>query len=130
MPHRILLVDDDPETTSGLHRLLTMKGYEVCEENDPTKALRVAREFQPDFVILDYLMPEMNGVEATREIRRLPGARGQVPIIALTCSGAGDLRTQCLEAGMNEFIAKPLLPHTLRRLLETWTPSSQLLEAV
>ena len=61
MAERILIVDDDPETTRSLAELLRRKGYVVREENDSTQALAVAREIQPHAVILDYLMPRAHG---------------------------------------------------------------------
>jgi CheY-like chemotaxis protein len=61
MPHRILVVDDDPETTHALNGLLTANGFLVKEENDSMEALQTARDFQPDVVILDYLMPRAHG---------------------------------------------------------------------
>ena len=61
MAKRILIVDDDPETTHGLRRVLEKHGYDVQEENDSENALEVARAFQPHFVILDYLMPKVHG---------------------------------------------------------------------
>jgi len=61
MAKRILIIDDDPDTTHGLRRVLESHAYEVQEENDPERALSVARVFQPHFVILDYQMPKVNG---------------------------------------------------------------------
>ena len=61
MSQRILVVDDDLETTQTLHRLLTAQGFDVREENDSMHALQSARDFQPDFVILDFLMPRAHG---------------------------------------------------------------------
>jgi two-component system chemotaxis response regulator CheY len=61
MAFRILAVDDDAETTGALKRLLEARGYVVQEENDSTKALRTAREFQPHAIVLDYLMPHCHG---------------------------------------------------------------------
>jgi CheY-like chemotaxis protein len=63
MPQRILVVDDDHETTQALQRLLTAHGFLVKEENDSTQALQTARDFQPDVVILDFLMPRTHGAE-------------------------------------------------------------------
>jgi two-component system OmpR family response regulator len=63
LPFRILLIDDDSEVTRALQRLLVARGYAVREENDATQAVETARAFQPDAVILDFLMPESDGGE-------------------------------------------------------------------
>ena len=68
MCRRILAIDDDPETTGGLKRLLGAHGYEVREENDSTKALASAKEFQPHYVILDYWMPHAHGGDVAWQI--------------------------------------------------------------
>ncbi len=78
MSQRILVVDDDVETTHTLHRLLTAEGFLVREENDSMRALDAARQFQPDYVILDFLMPRAHGgdvawqLASTTDLRRTP----------------------------------------------------------
>src|SRR4051812_7510638 len=72
MPQRILAIDDSRETTQALARLLTAKGYEVRELNDPTRALETAREFQPEVVLLDYLMPKVHGGDVAWQIASDP----------------------------------------------------------
>jgi len=85
MPQRILVVDDDLETTQTLHRLLTAHGFVVETENDSMHALDVARRFQPDVVILDFLMPRAHGGDVAWQLASAADLR-QTPRIIL-CSG-------------------------------------------
>jgi len=85
MPQRILIVDDDAETTQTLHRLLTAQGYLVEAENDSMQALDTARRFQPDVVILDFLMPRAHGGDVAWQLASSADLR-QTPRIIL-CSG-------------------------------------------
>lgn len=84
-PRRILIVDDDVETTRTLKRLLEAAGYLVREENDSAKASQHAREFQPHFVILDYLMPVVHGGNVAWQLAADPDLRH---IKLIVCSGA------------------------------------------
>ena len=84
-PRRILIVDDDVETTQALKRLLEAAGYLVREENDSARASQHAREFQPDFVILDYLMPVVHGGDVAWQLASDPNLRN---IKLIVCSGA------------------------------------------
>jgi len=84
MCHHILVVDDDPEATGGLKRLLEAHGYIVREENDSTKALAAAREFQPHVVILDYLMPNAHGGDVAWQFASDPSLRS---IRVIICTG-------------------------------------------
>jgi CheY-like chemotaxis protein len=81
---RILIVDDDPETTRALGQLLVKRGYAVLEEHDSMRALAVAREFQPHAVILDYLMPRAHGGDVAWQLASEPLLRNTRIII---CSG-------------------------------------------
>lgn len=75
MASRILLVDDDPLATSGLARVLERRGYQVREENDARQALSATREFAPQVVILDYLMPQCHGGDVAWQIATDPALR-------------------------------------------------------
>lgn len=85
MPYRILAIDDDPETTGALKRLLEKHGYTVREENDAMNALAAARAFQPHAVILDFLMPQAHGGDVAWQFWCDPQLRG---VKVVLCSGA------------------------------------------
>lgn len=84
MAERILIVDDDAHTTAGLKRLLQNAGYEVREENDSARALQHARDFRPDFVILDFSMPVVDGGDVAWQLQSDPELRR---IKLIVCSG-------------------------------------------
>src|SRR6201995_3008151 len=87
MHPRILAVDDDPETTGALRRLLGKHGYEVREENDSRRAVATAREFQPEFVILDYSMPGSHGGDVAWDFANDPVLQG---VKVIFCSGLSE----------------------------------------
>jgi CheY-like chemotaxis protein len=84
MSRRILAVDDEPETTHSLKRLLEAHGYDVMEVNDATKALKAARAFQPHVVILDYLMPRAHGGDVAWQ---LASDKALKDVKLIVCSG-------------------------------------------
>ena len=81
--------------------------------------------FPYDIVFMDCQMPEMDGYQAVREIRRREAAGRRVPVIALTAHALDDDRQRCLEAGMNEYLKKPVSPEELGRVLLRWVPSEE-----
>jgi len=85
MPIRILVIDDDVQTTTDLKRFLERAGYDVQEENDSTYALEHARVFQPDVVILDYLMPTMHGGDVAWQLASDPFLRRVKVIVCTGC---------------------------------------------
>src|SRR5690554_3012230 len=106
IPLKVLLAEDSASDRLILARLVSRLGHNVIEAEDGTEAVELFRETQPDLVLLDALMPRMDGMEAARQIKALAGER-LVPLIFLTSlSGAGDL-ARCLEAGGDDFLVKP-----------------------
>jgi CheY-like chemotaxis protein len=90
---------------------------------------QVARATTPyDLIFLDIQMPIMDGYDAARAIRRLPGGTG-IPIVALTAEAMEGTREKCLQAGMNDYIAKPLKPVEIFRALERWIGAAELVSA-
>jgi two-component system KDP operon response regulator KdpE len=77
MPGRILIIDDEPQITRVLRAALSAQGYDVRTANDPEEGLQVYKEWAPDLVITDLMMPGMSGVEVTRAIR----ARASTPVL-------------------------------------------------
>lgn len=104
--HRILIVDDDPIARSNLQDLLELEGYELELAENGRQALEKIRVTTPDVVLLDVMMPGMNGFEVCQQLRTIP-ATAEVPIIFLTAFDDRSSRLQGIEAGADDFISKP-----------------------
>ena len=117
---RILLAEDNELNQEVAVGILVGWGLEVDVAGNGEIAARRASEADYDAILMDMHMPVMDGVTATAHIRGLGGARGRVPIIALTASAMGSDRQRCLDAGMNDHIAKPIDPPALWRALLRW----------
>lgn len=127
----VLLVEDDEINRYVTTELLVGNGLQVIHAADGQEALEIL-SFRPvDVVLMDLFMPGMDGLAAARAIRALPDPAGSVPIVALTAAVTPDIRQQCIDAGMQDFLAKPLrrdnllaalaaiLPHTDEPQLST-----------
>ncbi len=116
----VLLVEDNPVNQMLAKRLLEKLGAKVSLAENGLKAMEQLQSRMFDVVLMDCQMPEMDGYEATRSIRRggAGSAARHVPIIALTANALSGDRERCLEAGMNDYLAKPLDAKTLRAKLE------------
>ncbi len=117
---RILVVDDEPQITRVLRTTLTGSGYEVRTADDGHSGLRVAREWQPDLVITDVSMPNMDGIELCRLLR----AESALPIIVLSVKGEEKAKVDALDAGADDYVTKPvgmdeLLARVRRNLART-----------
>ncbi len=104
---RILIVDDNPDLRRLLQGLLEkVNGFHILTAGDGPTALRLFSEVQPDLVILDIWMPEMNGIEVARHIRRI----SSVPILFLSAVGTPEIVAEGLRTGANGFMTKPFTP--------------------
>jgi PAS domain S-box-containing protein len=108
----VLLAEDNPTNQCVATSLLRRRGYEVLTANNGKEALEAYRSRHFDLILMDVQMPEMNGLEATIAIRKLEKSTNRhIPIIALTAHSMESDRVQCLAAGMDAFISKPLNVH-------------------
>ncbi|MBL8218108.1 MAG: PAS domain S-box protein [Bryobacterales bacterium] len=120
----VLLVEDNAINQRVAAALLGKLGARVDIAGNGREALEMVARFPFDFILMDCQMPEMDGFEATRKIRNLPAPACKVPIIALTAGAMEADRQKCLECGMNDYLAKPVVPEALRGMLEAWTAKS------
>ena len=129
MSARILIVDDVPANTRLLEARLLAEYYQTATARDGFEALAVAAEWQPDLILLDVMMPGMDGFECCRRLKADTGTR-HIPIVMVTALGQPSERLQGLEAGADDFLTKPVESETLmarvrslvrlKRLLDEW----------
>jgi PAS domain S-box-containing protein len=105
---RLLLAEDSQANQIIARTMLENAGYEVYAVSNGKEAVEAVKNFSFDLVLMDISMPEMDGIEATRAIRRLQGKSGQQQIIALTANVFKDDIDRCLEVGMQGFVSKPI----------------------
>jgi two-component system KDP operon response regulator KdpE len=103
MPGRILVIDDEPQITRVLRGSLAAQGYDVRTANDPEEGLRLYREWPPDLVITDLMMPGISGVEVCRAIR----SRGTTPVLVLSVREHERSKVEALDAGADDYVTKP-----------------------
>ncbi|HVM50054.1 MAG TPA: response regulator transcription factor [Candidatus Acidoferrum sp.] len=112
MKARILVVDDEPEAVELLEFNLKRAGFEVLSATDGAQALRQARSVSPNLIVLDLMLPEIDGLEVCKMLRRDP-ATARIPIIMLTAKAAEVDRIVGLEIGAEDYVTKPFSPREL-----------------
>jgi DNA-binding response OmpR family regulator len=121
MASRILIIDDEPNIVLSLEFLMKREGFEVAVAGDGESALRAMAERRPDLVILDVMMPRLNGFEVCQRIRAAPALAG-VRVLMLTAKGRESEMKKGLELGADAYVTKPFstrdLVAEIRRLLE------------
>jgi len=103
MPGKILVIDDEPQITRVLRASLAAQGYDVRTANDPEEALQVFREWAPDLVITDLMMPGLSGIDVCRAIR----SRSETPILVLSVRENERSKVEALDAGADDYVTKP-----------------------
>ena len=131
LPLRILLVDDNEINQKVAARILTQIGYKPDLAENGRKALATLDERIYDLVFMDVMMPEMDGLEATQNIRERqknsadhPNYGSRIVIIAMTAHAMQGDREKCLAAGMDDYLSKPIRPADIRGMIEKWIPQA------
>ena len=115
----VLLVEDNPVNQTVIEAMLRSLGFKVSVAADGAQAVRSAESLIFEAILMDCRLPVIDGYEATRQIRQLPGCT-DLPIIALTANALQGDREACLSAGMNDYLAKPFKRTDLQQILQRW----------
>jgi CheY-like chemotaxis protein len=113
----ILIAEDHHDSREALGALLEAFGFKVLLAVDGLQAIELARRDHPDLILMDVMMPALDGLEATRRLRGFPDTR-DIPIITLTA--LDQAREKALDAGANDFLAKPINSRLLFAKVNTW----------
>jgi len=117
---KVLAVDDDVRNIFALGAILEEKDIEMMAANTGKEAIETLKNNTDiDLVLMDIMMPEMDGYEAIQAIRKIPGQQ-KLPIIALTAKAMKGDKSKCIEAGANDYLAKPINAERLLSLLRVW----------
>ena len=118
MNYTILIADDEPEIRTLLRLYLENENYQIIEAENGKQALELLKKEHVDLCLLDIMMPEMDGVETTKRIRKLPGGDGKnVRIIALTANAIQGVENEYIAAGMDDWIFKPVRQEQLKKMI-------------
>jgi CheY-like chemotaxis protein len=117
---RVLLAEDNPINQKLAIILLQKAGYSVDFVENGLQAVEQVKKGVYCMVMMDVQMPEMDGYDATREIRKWEGNDHHIPIIAMTAGAMKGDRERCLEAGMDDYVSKPLKPELLFATMSRW----------
>jgi two-component system, sensor histidine kinase len=121
-PLRLLVAEDNEVNREVLAAMISHLGHEPHFANDGRAALDAVQQQDFDLLLMDLHMPELDGMAATRAIRALAGAKATLPIIALTADAFAETRARCLQAGMNDFLSKPVSLDALEQMLSRSAP--------
>jgi CheY-like chemotaxis protein len=116
-PSRVLLVDDNVDSSEPLSLLLQAKGHDTRVSTEGEEALALADQFRPDLVVLDLGLPRMDGYEVARRLRERPYGGG-ITLVALTGWAGKDVRSRAAEAGFDYHLVKPVNWEELEKIVE------------
>jgi two-component system, cell cycle response regulator DivK len=119
---RILVVEDDQLSLALLKQLLGVHGYKILETPEGLEPIDIARDEQPDLILMDIGLPDICGLEVTRLLKQAEQTKG-IPIIALTALATPEYEKKGLESGCDAYIAKPIILDNLLRTIESFLSS-------
>ena len=117
---QVLVADDDAHARNIVTMILEGMGCRVDAVANGAEAVEAADKLRSDLIYLDGVMPEMDGIEAARAIRQLPGERGRVPIVGITGATTTITEEKCRQAGMNDYLEKPIGRDDYRDAVRRW----------
>jgi CheY-like chemotaxis protein len=120
----ILIVEDFDDTRLMMKMWLARIGYRVIEAETGAEAIDLAKRELPDLIIMDVMMPGMNGLDATQRIREYQALR-RTPIVAVSAYGANEYRSLAIDAGCNEYVSTPFDPDALAELIRNLIAKSE-----
>jgi signal transduction histidine kinase/CheY-like chemotaxis protein len=123
---RILVVDDNPVNLAVVEGLLKQYGITTDTADSGKEAIEKIKQTDYDIIFMDHMMPGMDGLDTTRAIRELGGRFAGIVIVALSANALPGAREQFLDAGMNDFLAKPIILSELRVILEKYLPGEKI----
>ncbi len=124
MTERILVVEDQEDNVQILRDLLTSAGFEMIEAGDGEEGVRMAKDERPDLILMDIQLPLLDGYEATRRIKAVPGL-GAIPIIVVTSYALSGDEDKAREAGCDAYVAKPYSPRELLAKVRELLPKAK-----
>lgn len=126
---KVLLAEDNRTNQLVVTKMLKDAPLEIAIAQNGLEAVQLFRQDRPDIVLMDMMMPEMDGIEATAEMRRIEvesGSTSKCPIVALTANALQSHEEKCLLAGMDDFLSKPINKKALTRTIQKWTSGEEL----
>lgn len=114
---KILIVDDDVETIKLLEAIVQMDGHETSSIQESKNAIQAVESFMPDLVLLDIMMPEINGISVCKLIKSKPNIR-HIKVMMVSALGDDGTRRDATNAGADQFVTKPILPRILTQQIK------------
>jgi len=103
---KILIIEDEPDQVKMVKLRLEANNFSVLSAGDAQEGIVIAREEKPDLILLDMLLPDMNGLDAAKELKKDERTK-DIPIIAVTAMGTPNILEECMQAGISVFMRKP-----------------------
>lgn len=114
---KILIIDDDPETIKLLEAIVQLDGHETKSILESKNAIRTVEDFMPDLVLLDIMMPEINGIAVCKLIKSQPSI-SHIKVMIVSALNDDGTKRDSFNAGANEFVTKPILPRVLTQQIK------------